>query len=416
MAVQTATSFFEEALGELRDARTRSLAVLETFLEHDLRVPHITIANPALWEFGHVIWFSEYWILRRLAGEPPLRPGNDALYDSAKVAHATRWDLPLPTLEETHRYGDDVMRAIERVTADLAPYDLAAMRYFVTLATFHEDMHAEAGLMTAQTLHYRWPILPVEEPEDLGPLPGDVEIPAGRYRVGADEGGKDAEPFVFDNEKWAHDVDLAAFRIARAPVTNAEYAAYLEASGAAPPRDWERASHGGWQRRRFGESVALRPHAPVVNVSRIEAEAYCRFAGRRLPTEDEWEVAATYDFRSGEKRRVPWGSDAPQPRHANLNGRAREPVDVAANPEGDAPSGMRGAIGNVWEWTATTFGPYPGFVRDPYEEYSEPWFGDHVVLRGGAFTTRSRLIRATWRNFYRPERCDPFAGFRTCAA
>ncbi|MGH7707137.1 MAG: SUMF1/EgtB/PvdO family nonheme iron enzyme, partial [Vulcanimicrobiaceae bacterium] len=255
-----------------------------------------------------------------------------------------------------------------------------------------------------------WP-LPIEsEPGDAGPLAGDVEIPAGRYRVGAEPGGD----FVFDNEKWAHDVDLPAFRIARAPVTNAEYARYVD-DGGSPPRDWTRDESGRWLRWRFDGLVPLRPNAPVCNVSRAEAHAFCRWAGRRLPTEAEWEVAATYDFATGEKRRFPWGNDAPNVERANLDARMREPLDVAALPAGDSPSGLRQMIGNVWEWTADAFAPYPGFVRDPYKEYSEPWFGDHAVLRGGAWATRARLIRGTWRNFYRPERSDPFAGFRTCA-
>jgi iron(II)-dependent oxidoreductase len=401
----------EPLLSALQEGRARTLTLLESFAAKDFAVPYIPIANPALWELGHVAWFTEFWILRSLSGREPVLEGSDVLYDSAKVAHPTRWHLPLPSPAQTVAYGDKIYALIaERATE--RPRDAGALAYFLRLATIHEYMHTEAGLMTAQTLGYAWPFPDSIEPPDDGPLAGDVEIPAGRYRVGAEP---DAERFVFDNEKWAHDVDLAGYRIARAPVTNAEFAAYVEESGCAGPRDWVRDDAGKWQRTRFGSRVPLRPHAPVLHVSRLEAESYCRWAGRRLPTEAEWEVAATYEFDSGRKRRFPWGAAEASPQLANLDARTREPLDVAALPAGDAPSGMRQAIGNVWEWTATAFGAYPGFVVDPYQEYSEPWFGDHAVLRGGAFTTRSGLIRATWRNFYRPDRCDAFAGFRTCA-
>jgi len=167
--------------------------------------------------------------------------------------------------------------------------------------------------------------------------------------------------------------------------------------------------------------MELEPELPVLHVNWYEAGAYCRWAGRRLPTESEWEMAASWDPATGCKRRFPWGDGSPAPERANLNWRwgrsaaeaATLPVD--ALPAGDSPCGCRQMIGNVWEWTASDFLPYPGFVVDPYREYSEPWFGTHKVLRGGCWTTRSRLIRNGWRNFYRPERRDVWAGFRTCA-
>jgi iron(II)-dependent oxidoreductase len=162
--------------------------------------------------------------------------------------------------------------------------------------------------------------------------------------------------------------------------------------------------------------TALPPHAPVIHVNWHEADAYCRWAGRRLPTEAEWEfAAATMPGGTGHPRRYPWGDAAPSPRHANLFGVAGACADVADFAEGDSGWGCRQMFGNVWEWTADNFGPYPGFVRDPYREYSEPWFGDHKVLRGGSFATRASLLRNTWRNFYTPDRRDVFAGFRTCA-
>jgi iron(II)-dependent oxidoreductase len=148
-------------------------------------------------------------------------------------------------------------------------------------------------------------------------------------------------------------------------------------------------------------------------VSWHEAQAWCRYANRRLPTEAEWEYAASWDAGARRKRRYPWGSHYPDAVHANLEGTGVAAIE--AYPDGDTASGCRQMLGNIWEWTASTFDPYPGFVVDPYQEYSEPWFGTHKVLRGGSFATTRRLIRNTWRNFYTPDRSDVFAGFRTCA-
>jgi iron(II)-dependent oxidoreductase len=244
---------------------------------------------------------------------------------------------------------------------------------------------------------------------------------------------------VFDNEKWSHPVPIRPFDIARAPVTQGQFADFVddggyrrpgswdaegwrwrEANDARHPVYWRRASGGGWDRRDFDRWVPLEPHRPVRHVCWYEADAYCRWAGRRLPSEAEWEAAATTRPApegcglSSDKTRFPWGQGPPSPSLANLDGLAPGCRDVGALPLGDSALGCRQMIGNVWEWTRSDFLPYPGFVVDPYKEYSEPWFGTHKVLRGGCWATRSRLIRATWRNFYRPDRRDVVAGFRTC--
>jgi iron(II)-dependent oxidoreductase len=270
-----------------------------------------------------------------------------------------------------------------------------------------------------------------------------VHVPGGTFMLGATPD----LPFVFDNEKWSHPVAVAPFAIARAPVTQEEFAAFVdaggyarrefwseegwqwrEAAGAGHPVYWEQGSHGSWLRREFDRWVPLEPHRPVLHVNWYEADAYCRWAGRRLPTEAEWEMAASAEPSAGgasisdRKRRFPWGDTAPTPERANLDWRGAPPrsgghgcVDVGAFPAGESAFGCRQMIGNVWEWTSDDFAPYPGFEVDPYREYSEPWFGTHKVLRGGCWTTRSRLLRNTWRNFYRPDRRDVWAGFRTCA-
>jgi iron(II)-dependent oxidoreductase len=217
-------------------------------------------------------------------------------------------------------------------------------------------------------------------------------------------------------------------------VTNAEYQAFVDDGGyrrrdlwgrrgwdwrrreqAEHPLFWIRGDDRRWRECRFGLPALLEPWHPVVHVNWYEAEAYCRWAGRRLPSEAEWEMAATLDPATGGKRRFPWGNELPTPERANLDYRAGGTVDVRALPSGDSVVGCRQMIGNTWEWVADTFEPYPGYVCDPYQEYSQPYFGQKKVLKGGGWTTRSRLIRSTWRNFYKHHRRNIFAGFRTAA-
>jgi iron(II)-dependent oxidoreductase len=416
----------------LRDSRARTLELVLDLDDARWMGPRLAIVNPMRWEIGHVAWFQEHWVLCHARRERPLLSRGDALYDSARVHHDTRWDLPLPSRKETLSYMEAIL---ERTLASL--HDEGAQdpaRYFHRLALFHEDMHGEALTYTRQTLAYPAPAFvaaPTVDPDALGggPLRGDVDVPGGRYLLGATR--EPDEPFVFDNEKWAHAVELAPFRIARAPVTNEEFMAFTEAGGyddallwsedgwrwrshegARHPVYWERAPDGGWRERRFDTVRSLSPYRPVIHVSWFEAEAYCRWAGRRLPTEAEWELAAG----APDKRRFPWGDAPPRAQLANLDGSAGGPVDVGALGDGDSAHGCRQMMGNVWEWTASDFQPYPGFIADPYKEYSEPWFATvHKVLRGGCWATRARLLRNTWRNFYPPGRRDVLAGFRTCA-
>ncbi len=364
-------------------------------------------------------------MLRHAGGARALRAEVDELYDSMRVPHDRRWDLPLLDRSETLAYASEVLA---RTLAATGPESA----YFQWLAVFHEDMHDEAFAYTRQTLGYAEPRSESGRESGrgraVGAWPGDVEVPGGRYLLGAVP-GRDA--FVFDNEKWAHPVEVRAFRIARAPVTNEEFAAFVDARGyedrsywsdagwawrtsecASRPVYWRRAGGSLFEVRRYDRWEPLAPYRPVMHVSWFEAEAYCRWARRRLPTEAEWELAAS----TAEKRTFPWGDDAPDATRANLDGRVGGPVDVAAFPAGDSVFGCRQMIGNAWEWTSTRFAPYPGFVVDPYADYSEPWFHTpHMVLRGGCWATRARLLRNTWRNFYPPHRRDVLAGFRTCA-
>ncbi len=420
----------------VRDARQRTLALIADLNDEQLLGPRLPIVNPLLWEIGHIAWFQEKWVLRHASKQPPIRRDADALYDSAAMPHDGRWDLPLPARAETLRYlGNVCHHVLERIEAPAAE-DLS---YFVQLSVFHEDMHGEAFLYARQTLGYPAPPFlstPHASTLEGGALSGDVAISGGAFLLGAAA----TESFVFDNEKWAHAVQVKPFHIARVAVTQAEFAAFVEdggycrqtlwtpegwhwreSSGAQHPVYWRRVPGNGWQRRGFDHWVPLEPHHPVLHVNWYESEAYCRWAGRRLPTETEWEVAAAAEPAHGgqgfspRKRHFPWGDGFPGSQHANLSGKRLGSISVGSLPAGDSAFGCRQMVGNVWEWTASDFLPYPGFVADPYKEYSQPWFGTHKVLRGGCWATQARLLRNTWRNFYTPDRRDVWAGFRTCA-
>jgi iron(II)-dependent oxidoreductase len=354
---------------DLAASRANTLRVTAHLDGERLLGRKLAIVNPPLWEIGHVGWFQERWCLRQRddgsLGESIL--GNaDALYDSSAVAHDTRWDLPLPSLRATQAYLAAVLeKVLHRL--DREP-ESEALAYFARLATYHEDMHAEAFCYTHQTLGYAQPefgartaIQADADGSNCGPGP-ELFFAGGTLRLGAERGAKE---FVFDNEKWAHDVDVPPFSISARPVSNREYLEYVESGGRAP-RYW-RNLDGQWQERSFDRWRALAPDAPVRHVDWNEAQAWCRWKGRRLPSEAEWQMAAA---------RLRWGE--------------------------------------VWEWTSSAFAPFPGFSPDPYADYSQPWFHTHKLLRGASFATPARLVRATFRNFYMAERADVFAGFRTC--
>ncbi|MBI5109837.1 MAG: SUMF1/EgtB/PvdO family nonheme iron enzyme [Rhodocyclales bacterium] len=377
-AAVTARSGSRAALAAaLTDSRATTLTLLDAYvaaLGEALVVPYSVQLNPPLWETGHVAWFQDWWIARSrqrhlgLACDPDhLRPEGrmanaDALYNSSRVAHATRWALPLPGLAATRDY---LAASLDETLELLAGADESDdALYFHRLSLFHEDMHAEAAIYMAQALE-----IPIPDGLMQMPLPPRanlaLHIAAQPWTLGYVGPG-----FAFDNELQAHEVAVGAFEIDSEPASWARYLPYLEATGAAPPR-YLRRHDGEWQCRLFGAWQALDHDAPATHLTWHEADAWCRWAGRRLPSEAEWEVAACTrpEFR--------WGQ--------------------------------------VWEWTASRFLPYPGFVAHPYRDYSAPWFGERYVLRGASRATSPRMAHPRYRNYFTPERNDIHMGFRSCA-
>jgi gamma-glutamyl hercynylcysteine S-oxide synthase len=434
-----------EILDDLREARSRTLDLVQDLDDELLMGPRISIINPLRWEIGHVAFFQEFWCLRHYRDRQPILGNGDQLYDSAKVHHDSRWDLPLPSRRDTLAFAQQVLdRVIESNQSQTEKeIDGYGQKYFLELVLYHEQMHAEAITYTRQTLSYKAPQFAVSSSGGDSPasvsstiVEGDAHVPGGRFRLGSSRGSV----FVFDNEEGAHEVSLQPFSISKTAVTQGEFLAFVEDGGyqqrrfwsesgwlwrenaaAAHPVYWRRDQNGMWMRRHFDLWVPLLERLPIIHVNRHEAEAYCLWAGRRLPTEAEWEMAASCEPSNNglgittRKRVYPWGDQPPTRDRANLDWSEMGCVEVDALPLGDSAFGCRQMIGNTWEWTSSDFGPYPGFEPGPYKEYSAPWFGDHKVLRGGCWVTRARMIRNAYRNFYTPDRRDVWAGFRTCA-
>lgn len=427
----------ETLIAMLDDARQRTHELTRDLPAERHLGPQLSIVNPPQWEIGHVGFFYDHFVLHQLHGLPDYQiPNAKALYDSMGVAHDDRWVLGLPSMDDTLDY----LRTIRDAMVSQLPDGLtdSATSYVWQLATFHEDMHGEAFAYTRQTLSDPMPVIAtpkgaVASPE-TGGLDGEVFVPGGEHTLGADE----SVAFRFDNEKPLHTQTFAPFTIDMAPITNAAFALFVQAGGYQNPAYWSHAGWAwreaqaltapqywrhdstGWQIRVFDRWLPLPQHAPVSHVSQHEANAYCQWAGRRLPTELEWEVAASRQVEgqrlTPHKNLYPWGDKPEGMSLANTDGYRLGCVDVAAFPAGDSALGCRQMIGNVWEWTASPFSPYPGFRADLYAEYSEPWFTDgRFVLRGGSWATRRRYLNNNTRNFFPPDRNDIIAGFRTCA-
>jgi iron(II)-dependent oxidoreductase len=414
-----------ELTSALCQARASELTLFTDLAEDQLLGQQDHFLEPPIWEAGHVGWFQEYWILRQLDQAEPLLTHSDTIYDAFNVSYRDRWSHDFPTREQTLDY---LQQVLERCIGRLSGREPDTReRYFYWLVTQHEYMHTESLCMIRQTLGYARPKFEaLETAIDPAFQRRDVEISGGSYLLGAHRD----DSFIFDNEKYAHEVEIRPFSIANAPVTNADFLNFVEEKGYTERKYWSkrgwqwrqraaavhplfwRKQDANWTEKYFDAEYPLRPDHPVVHINWHEAEAYCTWAGRRLPTEAEWELAAS----GYEKQRYPWGETLHLPVCANLDWRHQGTVPVSCYPAGDSPFGCRQMIGNIWEWTNSYLEPYPGFTPDPYQEYSQPYFGrKKPVLRGGGFASRSQLVRNTWRNFFMPHRRNIVAGFRTCA-
>jgi iron(II)-dependent oxidoreductase len=421
----------------LKDARVRTLALVSDLNDSQLIGPKLPTVNPLLWEIGHVAYFCEYFVLRQLYGfESILKNKADAIYDSIKVKHEDRWNLTLLNRAETLEYMENIQECLfAQLSKEFAS---EAESFAIQFAILHEDMHSEAFLWGRQTLGYPKPKLEknINNTSSIvfGNLDRFVDVPGGDFIFGTTPD----EPFLFDNEKWAHSVLIKPFSIAAAPVTNEEFSVFVDEkgyqlqefwcskgqkwkaqSGHQQPGYWCKLGTGEWGCKYFDKIIPLAPHQPVIHVNWFEANAYCAWAGLRLPSEVEWEVAAVGQLDelgslSKIKRRFPWGEQSPDATTSNLDGYTLGCVDVGGFPKSDSAFGCRQMLGNTWEWTMDTFQPFSGFQPDAYQEYSQPLFGKTKVLRGGAWASRARLVRPTYRNFFNPDRWDIFSGFRTC--
>jgi iron(II)-dependent oxidoreductase len=430
-AVDLTTEQLRTRLAEdLLRARARSLALTDVD-EDDLVRQHSKLMSPLVWDLAHIGNQEELWLVRDVGGHEPLRSDIDEMYDAFQHPRASRPRLPLLNPREARGYVREVRDKVLDVLAGtaLAGRRLIEDGFAFGMIVQHEQQHDETMLATHQ-LRVGAPVLSAPPPPTAPPgrLPAEILVPGGEFTMGTS-----AEPWALDNERPAHAVRVPAYFIDTTPVTNGAYQRFIAAGGYDEPRWWSEpgwahrrkanlvaprfwARDGdGWVRTRFGVTEPVPAAEPVVHVSFYEAQAYAAWAGRRLPTEAEWEKAARFDPVSGRSRRYPWGDADPGPEQANLGQRHLRPAEVGAYPAGVSPLGVHQLIGDVWEWTSTDFAGYPGFEPFPYREYSEVFFGpEHKVLRGGSFGTDRSAIRGTFRNWDYPIRRQIFAGFR-CA-
>ena len=427
-----ATDLKEEVATRLDAARRNSLALLDPVADDDLVRQHSPIMSPLVWDLAHVGNYEELWLLEAVAG---LRAGPvtlDDIYDAFRHPRSERPSLDLLGPSEARSYiatvRSKVLDVLDRVELD-PERQLVANAYVYGMVVQHEHQHDETMLATLSLMEgegYRPSAPPPPPGHPVGPA--EVRVDGGTFTMGTD-----LEVWAYDNERPAHQAEVAPFWIDTTPVTNAAYQQFIAAggyrdrrfwsergwahrtkAGLVAPQFWQPEGGGGWSRVRYGFREELAPDEPVMNVCFFEAEAYARWAGKRLPTEAEWEKAASIE-PGGRKRRYPWGDEAPTGAHANLGQRHFRPAPTGAYPAGVSPWGCHQMIGDVWEWTSSPFEAYPGYAWFPYPEYSQVFFGgDFKVLRGGSWATNPTAIRATFRNWDLPIRRQIFSGFR-CA-
>lgn len=383
----------------MAEARERTLLLVEPLSEEELNRQITPILSPLAWDLGHIANFEELWLVQRIGGREPLDGDLGRFYDAIENPRATRSELPILRGEECRDYLEEVRKrtldVLEGVDLD-GDDPLLRDGYAYELILAHEEQHNETMLQLLQMLDGYEPIErhpgPAAEPVAEGPE--TVEVAGGAHEVGAPDDG-----FAYDNERARHEVELASFRIDRTPVTNGAFAEFVAETGSEPPHYWQPDGEGGWVTTTFGHNRPLDPRLPVIHVDWHQAQGFARWAGKRLPTELEWEAAS----RGADRER------------ANLDQLGFGCAPAGAYADAAAGCGAVQMLGDVWEWTSSEFEPYPGFEAFPYREYSEVFYGEgYKVLRGGAWATRRDVIRPSFRNWDLAERRQIFAGFR-CA-
>jgi len=444
----------QSLIQELNNTHQRITSLVTTLSDDELAMPYHPGVNPPLWEIGHAAFFFEVFILKELDHVESLNPKMDDIWDSFHIDHKDRWKPGIiPSRQDTLDYVNEVYRRIlARIEAKPLSQDEL---YLYKYAIFHQNMHIESLIWARQTMAY--PKIDFGRNEEVSKVAGaetgsssnelgDAEIPGGWYHIGMPGESEHfaTEDFAFDNEKPGFDKEIESFRISRTLVSNEEFLAFVEAGGyenkdywswggrkwlcteqsyAVPPDTrlqlprhplyWKQ-EDGVWYERLFNEWRPLVGHYPVTHISYFEAEAYCNWAGRRLPTEYEWEVAALGNRKGEKTRKFPWG-DTMDASRVDMDAVHMAQVSVTDYPEGESPFGCRQMLGTVWEWTSSQYLPYAGFTHDMYPFMSTLQFGYHKTTRGGSCATSSILIRGSYRQAYLPERADVFVGFRTCA-
>lgn len=423
---------------QLDAERSRTRDLIYPLTEEEVTRQHSPLMSPIVWDLAHIANFEEQWIdrVRTNASADPDRTTRDHTFDATAHPRATRGDLELPDRAACLDYLARIRRGTRATlrTADLETSDPLARDGFVySMLAQHEAQHQETILQTVQLirdLHYE-PHLRREAPTAFRRgVPGMATIPAGSFLIGTNDTTR-----AYDNERPQHEVEIARFKIDLAPVSNGDFLEFMNDGGyerrelwsddgwqiaqndeLTRPGGWRARPDGGWDEEQFGRLDPLDPRRPVIHVSYYEADAFARWAGKRLPTEFEWEKAAACDLERGVARLYPWGDTPPTDAHANLDQRTFGPAPIGAYPLGRSYFGCEQMLGCAWEWTSSDFEPYPGFEAFPYPEYSEIHFGmGYKVLRGGSWAVRPIAIRNTFRNWDLPQRRQIFSGFR-CAA
>jgi iron(II)-dependent oxidoreductase len=419
-------------VAELERTRARTTLLTDAVDAGDLIRQHSPLMSPLVWDLAHIGNQEELWLVRDVGRREAVRSDIDELYDAFKHPRSDRPTLPLLSPDEARRYLSSVRGKVLDLL-DTVPMEgrrLVEQGFAFGMIVQHEQQHDETMLATHQ-LRAGSPVLaaPAPPPAVVTGLVGrEVRVPGGPFTMGTD-----TDPWALDNERPSHVVDVPAFAIDAVPVTNGEYVAFIADGGYDDPRWWSAAGWAhrveaglvapqhwrrdgdGWAYTRFGRTTAVIAEEPVVHVCFHEAQAYARWAGKRLPTEAEWEKAARFDPATGRSLRYPWGDYEWTPERANLGQHHLAPAPVGAYPRGASPLGVHQLIGDVWEWVDTDFHGYPGFAAFPYREYSEVFFGPKFkMLRGGSFGTDVAACRSTFRNWDYPIRRQIFSGFR-CA-